>query len=164
MDRREVPILIYPQTFLSNSRNQSESGYEWVFKGALCALQWTTSSRGDTKLSKWPTLTLKSTSVCKSSLRPFCFVLMMLKCCTISMSHEGSLCVHVWMAQTRFILRICHTCTVCQVGNISEERPGSWQWGLPPPLAGIQPESVSCCVMLSYVMGEKDTFALQLGL
>lgn len=30
---------------------------------------------------------------------------------------------------------------------VSEEGPGSWQWGLPSPLAGIQCESVSCYVM-----------------
>lgn len=121
MDRRKVPILINPQTFISNGGNQPESGYKWVFKGALCALQWTVSSRGETKLSEWPFLTLKSTSVHKSSLRPFCSVLMMLKSCSVNVSHEGSLCVHIWVTRhVSFWESI--TCTVCQVGIMSQRR------------------------------------------
>lgn len=102
MDRRKVPILIFShsedsQTFISNSGNQPESGYKWVFKGAFVHFG-ELSSRGETKLLEWPFLTLKSTSVHKSFLRPFCSVLMM-KCGSINVSLEGSLCVHTWMAR-----------------------------------------------------------------
>lgn len=77
--RRKDPILIYPRAFISSSGNQPECGCKWVSKGALCVIQWAMSSRGQTKLSEWPFLTLKSASVSLSSSRLFCSVLLMSK-------------------------------------------------------------------------------------
>lgn len=155
MDRRKVPILVFShsegsQTFISKSGNQPESGYKWVFKGALCALQWTMSSRGETKLPQWPFLTLKSTAVHKSFLRPFCSVLMMLKCCSIKVSHEGSLCVHTRMARHVSFwepITLCIRLETCLRGEtrfMEVESSSSPGWN---------PAWV--CVMLCYVMGKR---------
>lgn len=161
MDRRKVPILINPQTFISNSGNQPESGYKWVFRGALCALQGTASSRGETKLSEWPFLTLKSTSVHKSSLRPFCSILMMLKSCSVNVSHErsnvsheGSLCVHIWVARhISFWESItCVLCVRLEMPLRGETRfmemgPSSCSGWNPKQVCAMLCHVVPCCVM-----------------
>lgn len=163
MGRRKVPILINPQTFISNSGNQPESGYKWVFRGALCALQGTASSRGETKLSEWPFLTLKSTSVHKSSLRPFCSVLMMLKSCSVNVSHEGSLCVHIWVARhVSFWESI--TCVLCVRLEMHLRGETRFMEVGPSSCSGWNPKQV--CAMLCHVVSwqGKGTFSLQLGL
>lgn len=166
--RRKDPILIYPRAFISSSGNQPECGCKWVSKGALCVIQWAVSSRGQTKLSEWPFLTLKSASVSLSSSRLFCSVLLMSKAVVQIWVMKGP-CVCTYGQQTCFILRIHHTHAVGQVGNVSvsEERQGLWRWGLPPVLATIKSEPMSCHVMSCHVMschGCGATFWLQLGL
>lgn len=111
MDRRKIPILIDPQTFISNSGNQPESGYKWVFKGALCALWWTMPSFFHIKIHFCTQILFETFLLC----------LMILKCCNINVSREGSLCVHMWMARhVSFWESVM--CTVCQIGNASQRR------------------------------------------
>lgn len=93
MGRKKDPILIYLQAFIFSIRNQTESRCKCVREEALCVIQWVVLSKGQTKLSEWPLLTLKSAPVSRSSLRYFCFVLMMSKSCSVSVSHGRSRCV-----------------------------------------------------------------------
>lgn len=106
-------------------------------------------------------LTLKPTSVHKSSFRPFCSVLGMLKSCTVNESCEGSLCVHIWMARhVSFWESI--TCVLCVRLEMHPRGETSFMEVGASSCSGWNPERV--CVMLCYIMGEKGTFALQLGL